>query len=184
MNNILFALWFFLPAGIANAAPVFASKLPLLRRWETPIDGGLHLRGKRVFGSHKTWRGLVAGIVMAIIIVYIQQLLWQHDMVPFLNNSPMDYIVYSPVLLGFLFGFGALAGDFIESFAKRQVGIASGRSWFPFDQTDYIIGGCVAIAAVAQLSLIQYILILFVWFGMHLLFSYLGYLLKLKPQPI
>lgn len=184
MSSILFVLWFFLPAGIANAAPVFASRLPLLRNLSAPIDAGLTWRGKRLFGANKTWRGLLFGIFMAVIVVYIQQLLWQHNVITLFSDELMQYLVYSPVVLGFLFGFGALAGDFIESFAKRQAGIASGKSWFPFDQIDYVLGGSIAIAMVADLSLIYYGLILIVWFGMHLLFSYIGYLLKLKPQPI
>jgi hypothetical protein len=36
----MFALWFFLPAGVANAAPVFANKIPVLNRWKTPMDFG------------------------------------------------------------------------------------------------------------------------------------------------
>lgn len=192
MSSILFVLWFFLPAGIANAAPVFATRavslfnvrIPLLHHLNTPIDAGRSWRGKRIFGENKTWRGLLFGILSAIIVVYIQQLLWQHQVVTIFSDELMQYMTYSPVLLGFLFGFGALAGDFIESFAKRQAGVPSGKSWFPFDQTDYVIGGCVAIAAVANLPIVYYLLTLVIWFGMHLLFSYIGYLLKLKPQPI
>lgn len=183
MNSILFVLWFFLPAGIANAAPVIANKVPLLRRWKTPLDFGKQYKGIRVFGTNKTWRGLVCGIGIASIIVYIQQLLWQHNDWPFLA-AHADYLAYSPLLLGFLFGFGALGGDAVESFFKRQHNVPAGKSWFPFDQTDYIIGGCLMTAFVVQLSLSEYTLIFIMWFGMHLLFSYIGYLLKLKSAPI
>lgn len=184
MDSILFALWFFLPAGIANAAPVFTSRIPLVSRWKTPLDFGVHYRGKRLFGPNKSWRGLVSGIVVASIVVYIQQLLWQNGSVTFLQNNSMVYMDYSPLLLGFLFGFGALFGDAIESFFKRQHGVEAGKSWFPFDQTDYIIGGCLAVAVVTRLTAVEYILILVIWFGAHLFFSYLGYLLKLKTAPI
>ncbi len=184
MNSILFALWFFLPAGIANASPIIASKLPLLRKWTTPLDAGKHYRGKRVFGANKTWRGLLVGAAIAMVVVYAQQLMWQNGSVNMLNDNSMEYLTYSPILLGFLFGFGALAGDAIESFFKRQHGVDAGKSWFPFDQTDYIIGGCVAVALVARLTIIEYGLILVVWFGAHLFFSYVGYLLKLKSAPI
>ena len=39
MYTILFALWFFLPAGLANSSPVFANKIP-------KKDWGKNLRGK------------------------------------------------------------------------------------------------------------------------------------------
>jgi CDP-2,3-bis-(O-geranylgeranyl)-sn-glycerol synthase len=32
-----------------------------------PIDGGRTLGGKRIFGDHKTWRGLLAGIVVGAL---------------------------------------------------------------------------------------------------------------------
>lgn len=184
MITLLFVLWFFLPAGIANASPVIAAKLPILKRFDQPIDFGFKFRSKRIFGAHKTWRGLISGILMAVLIVFLQQKLWANGYVDLLDGEPMGYLGHSAWLLGFLFGFGALAGDFIESFAKRQIGIESGKSWFPFDQTDYIIGGCLAVALLIQLSAIYYLLVLVVWFGMHLLFSYIGYTLKLKNQPI
>jgi hypothetical protein len=57
MKDILFALWFFLPAGLANAAPVFANKIPGSEWLAVPIDGGKHFRGKRITGNHKTIRG-------------------------------------------------------------------------------------------------------------------------------
>lgn len=184
MESIIFALWFFLPAGGANAIPIILSRLPYLRLWDAPMDFGAKFRNKPILGKHKTWRGLIGGILFAILIVYVQQLLWQSGSVNFLNGSSMDYLYYSPVLLGFLFGFGALAGDAVESFFKRQRGTASGKSWFPFDQTDYIIGGCVAVALVSRLEVTEYALILGIWFAMHMLVSYLGFLMKLKEQPI
>lgn len=182
MDSILFVIWFFLPAGGANAAPIIAARLPYLRRLDAPIDLGMTFRNKPVFGPHKTWRGLASGIIAAIVIVYVQQLLWQSGTVNFPAGSSVDYLHYSPVLLGFLFGFGSLAGDAIESFFKRQNNIPSGSSWFPFDQIDYIIGGCVAMAFVTLLHPIEYVGVLVIWFILHVVFSYIGYLLKLKTD--
>jgi CDP-diglyceride synthetase len=184
MDSILFAFWFFAPAGVANAAPIIASRLPYFARLNAPIDGGITFRGKSLFGPNKTWRGLVSGIFAAIAIVYIQQLLWQSGTVSLPSGSSTGYLYYSPALLGFLFGFGALAGDAVESFLKRQRNIPSGASWFPFDQIDYIIGGCLALTLVIRLQALEYVAILCIWFLLHMAFSYLGYLLKLKSKPI
>jgi CDP-2,3-bis-(O-geranylgeranyl)-sn-glycerol synthase len=183
METILFALWFFLPAGIANAAPIVAAKLPYLSAWNTPMDFGKQYHGHRLLGSHKTWRGMATGIVAAILTVWLQQQIVSGHSFEFLQENG-EYLSNPAVLLGFLFGFGALAGDALKSFAKRQFGIAPGRKWLPFDQIDYIIGGCLAVSIVVTLQPIDYLAILLVWFLMHLIFSYLGYLLRLKSAPV
>jgi CDP-2,3-bis-(O-geranylgeranyl)-sn-glycerol synthase len=183
METILFALWFFLPAGVANAAPILAARVPYLADWDIPIDFGQMYRGKRIFGSHKTWRGIAAGILIAIFIVWLQQQIADSYQLTFLEGRD-GYLGTSAAILGFLFGFGALMGDALKSFAKRQFNINPGKAWFPFDQLDYIIGGCLATSIVVRLTLVEYLSIIIVWFVLHLIFSYLGYLLKLKSTPV
>lgn len=184
MDSILFALWFFLPAGIANAAPILAAQLPYIKKWEAPLDGGVKFRGKRLFGAHKTWRGMVSGIFAAILVVYLQQALNNQYSLSFVPNNASDYLNSLTLLLGFLFGFGALAGDAIESAVKRQKNIRPGSAWFPYDQIDYIIGGCIALAPILLLTPFQYGVVLMTWFTMHVVFSYIGFLLHLKSSPI
>ena len=79
---------------------------------------------------------------------------------------------------------GALGGDAIESFFKRRVGIAPGHGWFPFDQTDYIIGAAIASIPFVSLSLLQYIALVFFWLAASLAASAIGYLLGLKERPL
>jgi len=184
LRDVLFALWFFLPAGIANAAPVLAARLPIIRKWNQPIDRGHMYRGKRIFGEHKTWRGIVAGMITATLVLWLQQALvgnldWAQAL-----TSQVDYLSLPLLVLGPLFGFGALAGDAIESFFKRQRDVPSGHSWFPFDQIDYIIGGALAAAPFVILSLRQYVLLIVLWLFVHLAVSYIGYRFGLKERPI
>ena len=56
MNSSLATLLFFLPAGIANAAPVFANKIPIVKNWQAPLDMGITWRGQPLLGKNKTWR--------------------------------------------------------------------------------------------------------------------------------
>lgn len=184
MKSILFALWFFLPAGAANAAPIIAAQLPRLAHWTAPMDFHKTFRGRRLFGEHKTWRGLIAGIFTAIIIVWLQQILYRHYNLDFIPEDVAVYLSMSPVWLGFLFGLGALVGDALESAVKRQLDQPPGESWFPFDQIDYIIGGCLAAAVAIRLDADQYAAIFAFWFVMHVVFSYVGYIFGLKPRPI
>lgn len=184
MDTVLFAIWFFLPAGAANAAPIIAAKLPYLSRLNSPLDFGKEYKDIRVLGANKTWRGLITGILVAACVVYVQQLISQHSYVEFIPVQFEGYLFYSPLLLGFLFGFGALAGDAVESFFKRQKRVPPGKAWFPFDQLDYIVGGCLFAAVIVRLGILEYVSIFVFWFLMHIVFSYIGYLLTLKKAPI
>jgi len=184
LHDLLFALWYFIPAGVANVTPILAAQAPFLKNWDAPVDGGRKWRGKRIFDDHKTWRGVITGVIAGVLVLWLQlNLVTQHNWTQTLN-LPSDYLTASIVLLGFLLSFGALFGDMLKSLAKRQIGVPAGKSWFPFDQLDYIAGGLILSSFYIQLTLSQYIWIIIVWFGMHLLFSYIGYLTKFKASPI
>ncbi len=176
MSDLLFSLWFFLPAGIANMTPIFTAKLPVLRELNAPLDFGRKFRGKPLLGPHKTIRGIVAGTLMGSWVFYLQTQIGG-------TAGGLDYSELT-IWLGVLLSFGALFGDLVKSFVKRQLNVDSGKSWFPFDQLDYIVGGLLFSSIVIILSLEQYILIIIVWFLMHLISSYIGYRLKLKKDPI
>lgn len=184
IQDILLAFWFLLPAAIANAAPVFGPVLPLIKHWNTPIDGGRTLRGHRLFGEHKTWRGLLCGIAAATLTLWLQQLAFNHAAWAQYLSGPVDYAMLPVLLLGPLFAIGALGGDVIESFFKRQRGIKSGGTWVPFDQIDYIIGAIIVSLPFAIFSVSQYVWMLVLWFLMHLLFSYAGWVIGVKKRPI
>lgn len=183
IDNLLSALWFFLPAGLANAAPVFAAKIPALKKFSLPLDAGKSWNGMRLLGENKTWRGLIAGIVMATLIIALQKYLYDHSGF-FHGYSWLDYRPTVIWWLGPLFGMGALLADAVESFFKRQLNIKPGESWFPFDQIDYIIGGCLFAMPVAMLAFTQYVWVFIAWFGTHLVTVYLGYLLGIRDKPI
>jgi len=182
-KEVIFALWFFLPAGIANVSPIFAAKVSS-ERWAAPIDFRKTFKGKRILGDHKTWRGLIVGIVMATLVLWLQQYLVRHFGWAQSITSKVDYKTVPVLLLGPAFGIGALGGDAIESFFKRQVNRPPGSGWFPFDQTDYIIGGAIASSPFFRLSVEQFIVLLLIWLVIHVVASYIGFLLGLKERPI
>ncbi len=173
MNNYLAALLFFLPAGLSNMTPPLVNKIPLLNQWKTPLDFGKSWRGKRLLGNNKTWRGLVCGtLIGGITAVLVSQL------------KANTIVALDPFLAGCLLGAGALIGDAAESFFKRQCGFKPGQSWFPFDQIDYILGSLLIITPFVRLPLWVVLTIGVVYFGLHLLIAYIGFLLKLKDSPI
>lgn len=166
MNDYLAALLFFLPAGIANMTPVFVNKIPVINRWKTPIS-------KKYLGANKTWRGLLSGTLVAALSAIL------------ISKLNTNTVVTIPAFwVGFLLGLGALVGDSVESFFKRKKGVKPGASWFPFDQTDYIIGGLLFILPFVPVPFWAIATIIIVYFGLHLLVSYIGFLLGLKDKPI
>lgn len=184
VQDILFAIWFLLPAAAANAIPIVAAAIPFLKKFDAPIDGGKTWRGHELLGSHKTWRGIIAGIIISTLLLWIQQLLFENYEWAQYLAADVNYSALPVLLLGPLFALGALGGDAIESFFKRQRNIKSGGKWIPFDQLDYIIGSVVVSLFFVILSPMQYVWIFIVWFIMHLLFSFVGYKLGLKDDPI
>jgi len=182
-QELLFVLWFFLPAGLANAAPILAARMPWLNTCFFPLDCYMTFRHKRILGSHKTVRGLLSGIVVGILVTWLQVLCYE-QLSLVRTFIPLNYSAINPILFGFLAACGALVGDAIKSFFKRQLGITPGKSWFPFDQLDYILGGIAFTSLYVQLTLTQYLLLCLVWFLMHPLATMIGYELKLKESPI
>jgi CDP-2,3-bis-(O-geranylgeranyl)-sn-glycerol synthase len=184
IGDILFAIWFFGPAGLANAAPVFASRIAALDTLNIPIDLGKHFRGKRIFGDHKTVRGFVAGVFVGIVTGVLQHLLYMN--IAWVRHfSLISYeSLLTSVMLGILLSFGALFGDAVKSFFKRQFSVPSGKAWFPFDQIDYIVGGLLFSSIVIDLPHSAYLWIGLIWFLIHPIATFIGWLLGLKDSPI
>lgn len=127
-------LYLFIPAFIANGAPIVAAQIPLLSRWTMPVF-------EPVFGKNKTWRGLLIGVGAAVGSGMLQYLL--RDIRPFAVLTTYQSAVHSALVVSVLLGSGALAGDLVKSAAKRIVGKPPGSSWIPWDAVDYMIGAMV-----------------------------------------
>lgn len=176
-SQIIHAFWLFLPAGIANMTPPITNKIPRLNRWNTPLDLGVTWHGKRLLGGNKTWRGVVCGTFAAALTCLVQiYMLLQAD-------TTLNTAIFA-LAAGTLLGIGALLGDAFESFLKRQANIASGNAWFPFDQLDYIAGGLLVSYPLFRPPLELIVWIVLIYFGLHLLVSYIGYLLGFKDKAI
>jgi len=178
-HDILFALWLFWPAGVGTLLPVFAAHTPGLKKWDAPMDFGKSLRGHRIFGDHKTWRGFLAGWLGGSLWGAVQ-VYWYHHSHFIQNFYPDSFPADKFLLIAILISLGSVIGDAVGSFFKRQLDIPSGKSWFPADQLDFIIGGMILALPVVRLELSLYVLILVTWLTIHLFFGVLGYITHLK----
>jgi len=90
---------------LANSLPWIAGRV-LGHRWGVPLDLGVTLAdGRRLLGSHKTWRGVAAGVggcALAAAVVGLHG--WT----------------------GAAFAMLAMVGDAFSSFCKRRLGVAPG----------------------------------------------------------
>jgi CDP-2,3-bis-(O-geranylgeranyl)-sn-glycerol synthase len=174
---VLQTLWFFVPAYLANMAPVLVQgRFVWLDR---PLDGGRTFRGVPIFGSHKTWRGIVASVVVGAAAFVAQRLVHQAGLL--VPLAPMDYSV-APLGLGVLLGLGAGVGDAVKSFAKRRVGIAPGEPWVGFDQLDFMVGAYLFAAPFHAPPPAIFVLCLPIVFAGSLLVTVIGYELGLKES--
>ena len=183
MDSIFFALWFFAPGGVANMAPVLAANVPALKNLNHPMDFGKTFRDKRILGSHKTLRGLSSGVIAGFLTAVLQMVLV--NIFPSISNitKSIDYTDSRVLVIGVLMGLGALIGDAVKSFFKRQIGVQPGKNWVPFDQTDFIIGGLVFTAPLVSFDVGTYFTILIVMTLLHPATNLLGWVLKLKSKP-
>lgn len=180
---IFFSLWFFAPAGIANLAAFASGKIRILKKFNYPVDCYKKFHGKRILGSHKTFRGFIVATVIGIVFCSLE--VWLYSHLPFIRQLvAFDYAQINAAILGALLGFGALFGDAVKSLFKRIIHIPPGESWFPFDQIDYIVGGVVFSLLYVRLSLEDYLILIIVWFLLHPLTTFIGYLFRLRHKPI
>ncbi len=163
MNQIALLLlqsfYLLLPAYFANMAPVIFRKVNFLN---LPVDfnyciGKNNLKSKeknkakrnRIFGEHKTWRGLFFATVFGIVIAFIQYLIQDSPLISAIKLFPYN----NWLLIGFLLGFGAIFGDLVKSFFKRRLHIDNGKPLYFFDQIDYVAGSYLFLAAYYVVSL-------------------------------
>jgi CDP-2,3-bis-(O-geranylgeranyl)-sn-glycerol synthase len=124
-NALAAALWLYLPALVANSAPVLIAKLPFFHRVKRPIwAAGL--------GSNKTWAGLIGGTVAGVVVGWLQIAFtsWPYE--------PWLWIGWSTLI-----SFGALFADAAKSWFKRRIGIPPGGALPVVDGIDYVVGALI-----------------------------------------
>ncbi len=184
MSDLLPALWFFLPGAYANMAPIFANNIPLLKPYTYPLDHHKSYRGVRIFGDHKTYRGVISGTIFGALTGLVQYLLASNFDALSDIASLTDYTSLSVVALGAAIGFGSLMGDAVKSFFKRQARVAPGKNWIPFDQIDFVVGGLIASLPFVRLEISTYLIILAAAGLLHPAINVLGWMLHLKDKPL
>ncbi len=180
IQTILFAflttLYFILPAYFSNGGA-------LAFGGGTPVDfGKCDSNGNRWIGDGVTWRGLIAGTAIGMLTGAVQGYL-APMILPEIGQyliTPIVTDVNNGILIGFLLGFGALAGDAIGSFLKRRLGIGRGKPAPLLDQLDFIIFALILVSPVIEINIIFVIITIALTLIIHLIANGGAYLLGLK----
>lgn len=163
--------YLYLPAMVANMAPVIAHNGKLLLWLDRPLDFGLQWKGKQLLGSHKTIRGFFVGILAGGCTALMQALIF--------SRTPYEQAA-NAFMFGAVLGFGALVGDAAKSFFKRRLHIASGTLWIPFDQIDFIFGATLTALLFVKVSLMVFIIAIIVGGFLSYIVSSIGFALHIK----
>jgi len=170
--DVLNAFIYILPAYIANASPVILGG-------GTPLDFGKNfIDGRRIFGDHKTIRGLLSGILFGtltgIIVYFITQI----------DARLLALTLSDALMLAFLLSIGTHIGDLLGSFIKRRLNLKPGAPFVPMDQVGFLIFAIlVAYPFYPLLNLAQLLLLLIVTPLVHVGSNVIAWLLKLKEHP-
>jgi CDP-2,3-bis-(O-geranylgeranyl)-sn-glycerol synthase len=177
------ALWFFLPAFIANPmAVVFGGG--------SPIDGGRSLSdGQRMFGDGKTWRGLIGGAFSGAILGLLLSL-------PFALLASSSSWSYGSPAVAFVssaaLALGALLGDLVGAFVKRRMHLPRGAKASGLDQYDFVVGALVLSLLVPSWSvprffsgdaLLGLLAIIVITPALHRAVNLVGYRMGKKHEP-
>src|SRR5512135_2326222 len=126
MDEFLKVSYLLSPLLLGLALHGLCIKFGWLRWLARPIDAGLRLRGARLFGDNKTYRGVAAVALGTAGGVALQVLL--HRLGVARHLAMLDYSRPAVIGLGLGLGAAAMLSELPNSLLKRQVGIAPGAA--------------------------------------------------------
>lgn len=147
----------------ANGAPLLARLLPGFQHWNRPLDGGYRLiDGERLFGHHKTWRGLIAAILL---------------------TAPVAWFLNLPLWVGILFALFSMLGDLLGSFAKRRWHIAPGARAIGLDQLPEALLPLLLLKQPLGLGWYSILITALLFMVVVMLLSRIFYYLRIRKNP-
>jgi CDP-2,3-bis-(O-geranylgeranyl)-sn-glycerol synthase len=159
-------------------------RLDLLGWLAKPVDNGAYLRGRRLFGDNKTYRGIVCVAVGTALGFLI--LSWATGSYASAESS----LVLGPRvgILGFAVGAVAMLSELPNSALKRQLDIRPGAQSSGFrgalfhvlDQLDVLVGAWLVLCPFVQVTAGMLLgSAIFMYLG-HQAITLLGYLLGMR----
>ena len=180
MSDIPRVLWLAFPVMLAAAVHIAVIKLRLLEFLKRPLDAGRCVRGRRLFGDNKTWRGLVVMVGISVLGAMLQGA-WRWS-----NLELFDYGAMNLPVVGLLLGLGFALAELPNSFLKRRWDIGPGQRgpWFfvVLDQVDSVAGCLAMLCIIWPPPLRIWAITLLLCSGVHIAFNSVFVVLRLKKS--
>jgi CDP-2,3-bis-(O-geranylgeranyl)-sn-glycerol synthase len=177
---LLACFYFFLPAYFTNMTPPLIRRVGLFDFLDEPVDFGRKFKGEAILGKNKSWRGVIFGPIVGILVAGGQSWLYQFSFIK--EISFFDYQKINIFLFGFLISTGAVFGDLLFAFIKRRLKMKPSQRFIPFDQTNYVIGAALFLAPFLKINILTWITIFILTLFLHLISNRMGYLLGLHKN--
>jgi CDP-2,3-bis-(O-geranylgeranyl)-sn-glycerol synthase len=147
---------------VANGAPILAHFI-LGDRYAAALDGGRRfIDGRPLLGPTKSWRGLVAALVLTTLLALLLGMKWW---------------------LGVLFALFSMLGDLLASFIKRRLALAPQGRAPGLDQVPEALLPLWLLHETLGLSGIQVMLTITLFFLLEVVISPLLYRWHIRLRP-
>ena len=170
-------LIFSIPFVCAGTCNMIFTKSRILHKLRIPMDNGMVLNGKPLFGSNKTWKGFLGMIVFTVLWLVV-------------CNTFLDlyFKTENMWIFGAALGLGYVLMELPNSLIKRQLNIDPGKTqsygvgllFQLIDQLDSVVGCVVVIALFIDITWMEVIAFLIVGTFVHLVVHWMLLLVKLK----
>ena len=146
----------------SNAAPILVAWL-FRSAGDLPLDLGHHLAdGRPLFGASKTWRGLVASLVVACVL-----------------SAALGFGYH----FGLVFGALVMTGDLFSSFLKRRMKLPPSSRALGLDQVPESLFPLLACQGLLGLTVTEIVTVVAIFFAGDVVFSPLFYKWKIRKRP-
>lgn len=186
------AAFLLLAMSAAGAVHVLWLRTSWSRRFNWPVDGGLTLRGRRLFGDNKRMCGFMVLPPMAALTFML--LGGGREILPgFFAQGLWPLTAAQYASLGLVCGFAFMLAELPNSFLKRQLDIAPGQapvqSWLRpvvllVDRFDSVLGALLALSLLVPVPLATWFWVLAVGPMIHAAFSIVMYGLGIKARAL
>ena len=147
---------------VANGAPIVVRKL-LGTRGDRPIDNHrLFLDGQPLLGRSKTWRGLIAAVLI---------------------TPPAAWLLGLPALIGLHVALLAMLGDLLSSFTKRRLRIPPSGMAFGLDQIPESLLPLLVVGTELGLDLVAILQLTLFFLALELVLSRILYRMNIRKRP-
>jgi hypothetical protein len=183
VSDLVLVAKLFSPLFLGLVLHGFCIRFGWLRALAVPIDAGVRLRGRPLFGANKTWRGVVA-VGLGAAAGYVLQ-----GADPALQPAPLRACTAVGLAgFGLAIGAAAMLSELPNSLIKRQLEIAPGRPargpagplFYVLDQVDLLAGAWLVAGPLVRPALARVLWSVLFVVVLHQVVSALGFLLGMR----